>query len=109
MLHQRITSNGIMHTVACLLADDLREKLGIYESYTVEKREDEYSADVLVYSDQSCNILTGACIESTMEIIGCYRMLYDLSYHFGTIKLGEEEDRRILPCFYVRLNVQKVR
>lgn len=109
MLNQRIENKGIMHTVACQLADDLREELGIFGSYTVEKREDEDSADVLVYSDQSCNILTSACIENTMEIIGLYRMLYDLSYHFGTIKLGEEEDRRILPCFYVCLNVQKVR
>lgn len=107
MLHQRIENAGMMHMVACLLVNDLREKLGIYESYTVEKREDEDSAFVLVYSEQSCNILTGACIESTMEIIGLYRMLYDLSYHIGTIELGEGEDRRILPCFHVRLQVKR--
>lgn len=107
MLHQRIENAGIMHNVACMLVNNLREKLAIYDNYTVKKRENEDSAQVMIYSESSCNILTGACIKSTMEIIGLYRMLYDLSYHFGTIELGEGEEKRILPCFYVCLNVSK--
>lgn len=39
MLHQRITEKGVMHTVACLLADDLRHELDIYNGYTVRKEE----------------------------------------------------------------------
>ena len=108
MLNQRIENKGIMHMVACQLRDDLRERLGIYNNYDVEKVEDEDSANVLVYSDRPCNILTCACIESVMEVLNCYLMMYGgISYHFGTIEKGEGEEKRILPCVYVRMYVDK--
>ena len=108
MLNQRIENKGIMHMVACQLRDDLRERLGIYNNYDVEKVEDENDASVLVYSDRPCSILTGACIDSTMEVLNFYLMMYSsISYHFGTIEKGEGKKKRILPCIYVCMYVDK--
>lgn len=108
MLNQRIENKGIMHMVACQLRDDLRERLGIYNNYDVEKVEDEDSARVLVYSNIYCDILTGSCIESVMEVLNCYLMMYgDISYHFGKIEKGEGEEKRILPCIHVCMYVDK--
>ena len=108
MLNQRIENKGIIHMVACQLRDDLRERLGIYNNYDVEKVEDEDSASVLVYSDRSCDILSGSCIESMMEVLNCYLMMYGgISYHFSTIEKGEGKKKRILPCIYVCMYVDK--
>lgn len=110
MLHQRITEKGVMHTVACLLADDLKEALNVYKNYTVERREWDEDARVLVYSDTHCNILTESCVENVLEVVKVYSELYDcVDYHIGTVELGMDCEKRVLPCIYVCLNVQKVR
>ena len=110
MLHQRITEKGVMHTVACQLADDLKEALDIYEGYTVEKREWDEDARVLVYSDTHCNILTDSCVEKVLEVVKVYSELYDcVDYHIGTAEFGMDCEKRVLPCIYACLNVQKVR
>lgn len=102
MLYQRITSKGQMHTVACLLAEDLKENIGHYGNYTVEKNEYDNDAEVLVYSDQICNNITESCIESCRQVIGSYCIRYDcVSWHFGLIELGKGKDKRVLPCIYV--------
>lgn len=107
MLHQKITEKGVMRTVACLLEDDLRQELGIYGSYTVEKRVYDNNAQVLVYSDQTCNIISASCVEDVMGVITVYKHQYgrSLSWHFGTTKIGEGDDERILPCVLVNIMV----
>ena len=110
MLHQRITEKGVMHTVACQLADDLKEALDIHKNYTVEKREWDEDAKVLVYSDTVCDILTETCVEKVLEVVKAYSEIYAcVDYHIGTVEFGTDCEKRVLPCIHVCLYVQKVR
>ena len=108
MLHQRITEKGVMHTVACLLAEDLRQELDIYTGYTVRKEEYDDSAWVQVYSNKPCDIITSAAIGDVMDVLKHYCMQYfDISYHFGTITLVSGDGERVLPCIKITISVAR--
>ena len=103
MLHETITSKGVMRTVAYLIADDLKEELAVFQEYTVETEvEDRNYVFVRVFSDAPCCIITSPVMENIIKVYKLYRMRYtNVTAWVTTV----EKRGRNIPAFQICISV----
>ena len=76
MINKEIKTKAQASKVATEFANDLQEKVDIYDSYKVEKENDGEEYRVVLTSSISCVILTMSCMEYFLEVINAYLVVY---------------------------------
>ena len=76
MINKEIKTKAQASKVATEFANDLQEKVDIFDSYKVEKENDGEEYRVVLTSSISCVILTMSCMEYFLEVINAYLVVY---------------------------------
>lgn len=102
MINKEIKTKAQASKVATEFANDLQEKVDIYDSYKVEKENDGEEYRVVLTSSISCVILTMSCVEYFLEVINAYLVVYKcgITWHVGAFKNADgHEYPAIIVCF----------
>lgn len=102
MINKEIKTKAQASKVATEFANDLQEKVDIFDSYKVEKENDGEEYRVVLTSSISCVILTMSCMEYFLEVINVYLVVYKggITWHVDAFKNADgREYPAIVVCF----------
>lgn len=102
MINKEIKTKAQASKVATEFANDLREKLDIFDGYKVEKENDGRGYRVVLTSKIGCSlILTISCMNYFLEVINAYLVIYKhgIDWHVDAFK---DADGRAYPAVVVR-------
>ena len=102
MINKEIKTKAQASKVATEFANDLREKVDIFDGYKVEKENDGEEYRVVLTSSISCVILTMSCMEYFLEVINAYLVVYEcgITWHVDAFKNADgHEYPAIVVCF----------
>ena len=102
MINKEIKTKAQASKVATEFANDLREKLDIFDGYKVEKENDGEEYRVVLTSSSISNILTQSCVEYFLELINAYFVIYKggITWRVDAFKNADgHEYPAIVVCF----------
>ena len=102
MINKEIKTNAQASKVATEFANDLQEKVNIFDSYKVEKENDGEEYRVVLTSSISCVIITMSCMEYFLEVINAYLVVYKggITWYVAAFKNADgREYPAIVVCF----------
>ena len=102
MINKEIKTRAQASKVATEFANDLMEKLDIFDGYKVEKENDGEEYRVVLTSSSSCVVLTQSCMEYFLEVINAYFVFYKggITWHIDAFKNADgHEYPAIVVCF----------
>lgn len=102
MINKEIKTKAQASKVATEFANDLREKVDIFDGYKVEKKNNGEEYRVVLTSSKGCSILTMTCMEYFLEVINAYLVVYKggITWHVDAFKNADDQEcPAIVVCF----------